>query len=425
MSNAGWTKVGGYLRNQRLRQAGSLYAAMILTLIVGFVVSVINTRTLGPEGYGDLKFVNTVFQFLSVIGTLGLFTTGAQLLALYRAEDKTKYELIGALTIISLVISGALIAVSVLFSFLQPILFKNQLGNVTLIFSPIVGLLIFQASIEAMLQGDNRIHELALFRLAPGLLFMVSLVIVHYVFSLNVFITLLLLLATGVVIVLMYLKRLTPVYSNFPHHVRAIWQANKGYGWHVYIGTLSAVGTGYLSTFLISYYLDNTKVGFFSLAVTLTLPLSQINGVVGTTYFKEFAHSNFLPPKVTLLTILLSAGTLIVFVLLIKPIVSIAYTNKFLEVASLASIISTSAVLYGFGDYVNRFLGAHGQGKALRNVAILVGIVNVAGYSVLIKMFGLQGAAGTRILSGAMYCAAMLVYYRKFRKELLISQPVG
>ncbi len=402
--------------SRKVRQVGSLYMVMVGSMALGFLISIINTRTLGPASFGDLKFITNLFQFISTIATLGLFTTGAQLMANLEDGDVRRNSLIGALLMFAGMISLLGLAATAIFSFFEPGIFGNNLGGLILLFSPMIAVAIFQPCIENILQGDNRIEALSIFRLAPVALFALLLLIMSLAGLLNLEMTLLLQFVVGVTMTIVLLRWLKPSFSSFPHYRKMIWEANKTYGWHVYIGILSGVATAYLSTFLISYFLDNTNVGFYSLAVTLTMPLLQIPSVVGTTYFKDFAHRDALPRKVTVVTSGMSAVTLALFLILIRPLVLLVYTDKFLPVASLAMIMATGSVLHGMGDYFNRFLGAHGRGKELRNGAIAVGTVNVLGYLILVQVLGINGAAITRLLAGGTYCGMMVIYYRGFRK---------
>jgi Na+-driven multidrug efflux pump len=90
-------------------------------------------------------------------------------------------------------------------------------------------------------------------------------------------------------------------------------------------------------------------------------------------------------------------------------------------VAYISSIIAIGSAIHGMGDYFNRFLGAHGQGKQLRNGAFVVGAVNILGYFILIKFFGIDGAAITKLAAGLIYCSMMIFYYFRFRKGHIIS----
>ncbi len=405
------------IQTARIRQVSSLYVSMVAGLAISFFTSIINTRTLGPQAYGDFKFVNNLFSFFATIATLGLFTTGSQVLAQLRSEDHRRGHSVGALLTFAGIISAAFILISIGFSAIEPKLFSNDLGLIILMFSPTVAVYIFQPCLENIYQGENKIHELSLFKLLPALVFLLFLMAANILGKLSVVSTLLLQLIAFVATSLVFLVRLHPNYSQSREYRKTIWEANKNYGWHVYIGILSNVATAYLSTFMISYFLDNRNVGFFSLALALTMPLTQISAVVGTTYFKDFAHADALPRKVTLATGVIAVFSMLLFLLVVKPLVLAVYTSDFAEVISLSSVIAFGATAHGVGDYFNRFLGAHGRGKELRNAAIAVGSVNVAGYIALVGLVGVQGAAVTKLVSGTAYCGLMMNYYRRYQKS--------
>ena len=70
------------IHNKRIKQIGALYLSLACNIIIGIGVSVVNTRLLGPQQYGDLKFLQTIFKFINIFLTLGLFITGGRQLAL-------------------------------------------------------------------------------------------------------------------------------------------------------------------------------------------------------------------------------------------------------------------------------------------------------------------------------------------------------
>jgi O-antigen/teichoic acid export membrane protein len=402
----------------RFGQAGSLYVAVILGVIIGIGSSMITTRLLQPDDYGNLKFIQNFYQLLATISSLGILPTGALLLARLKENDRSKHELIGAIILLTVGLSFIFILLSVGFSFFENQWFSNNLGHIILIFSPILAVLIFQPCLEYILQGDNRIYLMSLFRILPGLLFILVLVGLKFFIGITLSATLLIQLITAGFVTLLIVFLLKPRYSNFRKHRQLILATNKQYGWHVYVGSISSVATSYLSTFVISYYLDNANVGYYSLAVTLSMPLMQIANVVGTTYFKEFAGETSLPKKITLTAVGLTTGAALIFIVLIRYVVVILYTEKFLPVVALAYLTAIGSSLFGLGDYVNRFLQAKGKGKELRNSAFIVGFVNIVGYFLLVRFFGVIGAAMTQFCAGLVYLAAMMFFYREYKKRI-------
>jgi len=402
---------------KKVKQVGSLSSAVIGSVAIGFVSSVVTTRILEPEAYGDMKFIQNFFQFLAIVFAIGVFPSGALLLTKMGADDKGKKEMIGALLFITAILSLITIAVTAGFSFFENSIFGNDLGKMLLITSPLAAIFLFQPCLEYILQGDNQIYKLSVFRILPGLLYIFSMVGLNFILDVSLTYALMIQIFTGAAVTLVIAYLLRPKYSNFSHNKALIFESDRVYGRHIYTGSLSSVATSYLATFMISYFLDNTQVGFFSLAVTLSLPLMQIPKAVGTTYFKDFANIDFLPKKVTLVSVGVTGLILLIFIAVIKPLVLLVYTEKFSDVVALSYLTAFGSASFGVGDYLNRFLGAHGKGKELRNGAFIVGAVNVVGYYAFVNLFGVIGAAVTQFLAGAVYLLTMMNYYRRYRNE--------
>ena len=66
---------------KRVKQASVLYISLSIGVLVGIGVSVLNTRLLGPEQYGDFKFLQSLFSFAVTFVTLGIFYSGGRLIA--------------------------------------------------------------------------------------------------------------------------------------------------------------------------------------------------------------------------------------------------------------------------------------------------------------------------------------------------------
>ena len=163
--------------------------------------------------------------------------------------------------------------------------------------------------------------------------------------------------------------------------------------------------------------MDNTQVGFFMLALTICSPLLVIPSVLGTIFFKQFATIQTIPKKVFSFSILSTFVALVVFYALIEMVIITFYTEDYITVSDISKYLIIAFIFHGLGDLFNRFLGAKGKGKLLRNAAYMVGIINVLGYTILVKLFDLNGAIITKILASGLYMIVMCVYYFNFIKK--------
>ena len=189
----------------------------------------------------------------------------------------------------------------------------------------------------------------------------------------------------------------------------------KDYGIQLYWGSLVMVATNYLAGISLGIFNeDNTEVGFYTLAMTVTSPLTTLPAIIGTTYFKQFATQDKIPDKVMKFTILITVISCLCFIILIKPIVTFLYSEEYEKVGTYAIWLSVGYGIHGIGDMINRYLGSHGQGKSIRNSSIANGIFKIFGYTVLVYLWNTEGALLTNVLCSFIYTIMLFYYYRIF-----------
>ncbi len=417
MNNSAISNLQDIFKKQKVRQISSLYFSMVFAVIIGIGVSIVNTRLLGPQQYGNLKFLQNLFNFGVSFLTFGIFVSGSKLLA-HRSIEKIRQQLIGNLMILASIISLMMIFGFLIFSFYEESIFNNKLGHIIRIFSPLLFVFPFKICLEKIMQGDNRIYELSFLNTVPQLLYLTGAITFNYFFPLSLFSALSLQLFILSAVIIIMVIRLKPKFQDIRMNISNIWLENKAYGFHVYIGSLSAVTSGHLAGLCIAYFIDNVNVGFYALAITVTIPLTMIPTAVGTTFFKDFANSRSIPKKATVFTIILSLCSFVFFILVIDKIIILLYSFDYSPVIPLAYLLSVGSIAYGLGEYLNKFLGAHGCGKAMRNGSIIVGVVNIVGLFILVMYIGVIGAAITKIISSFTYLCVRYYPYHRLVKNL-------
>lgn len=403
-------------KRKKAKQIGSLYSTMIIGMILGVGISIVNTRFLGPGGYGDYKFLISLFNFVVMFLTLGIFFSGSRLLA--QDENKEKEPgLKGAMIVYGTAMSAVMIVGFFIFSFFQDRVYDNNLGTVIRLFSPLLFVFPLKLCLEGIMIGSNAIYKLSVFRLFPKVFYLSFAVAVNWLFEFTLHAALLIELSALVVIIGIMAFLLKPKFEKIKEHWRMIRGENKSYGFPVYISHLANTATMRVAALSIAYFIDNTNVGFYALAITVTQPLSMIPRVVGTTFFKDFANRDSIPLKATIATISLAIGALVIFLLLIKTIFFLIYTKDFSPALPIVYFFAFSSIIHGFADYVNRFLGAHGRGRDMRTSAFIVAAANIFGYTALVKYYLLDGAVITRVVASSIYLFMMIYYYRKLRRS--------
>ena len=210
-----------------------------------------------------------------------------------------------------------------------------------------------------------------------------------------------------------------PSFKNLKQTFKALQEENKSYGLQVYYGSLATVSVQYIAGITLGMFAaDNANVGFYSLALTVTGPLALLPSIIGTTFFKRFAHENCISREVLFSTFFMALLSMVGFVILVYPVVGFLYDERYSDVALYACILSVGFTFHGLGDVFNRFLGAHGQGKSLRNGAFISGAIALVGYTVGVYYFGIWGAIFTKITASTAYFVSMAVFYFCFVKRV-------
>lgn len=406
-----------YKSNERFRQVIILYSANIIGIPLLIVTSIIVTRFLGPSSYGDYKFLTSLFNLVMVIFTFGFFQAGNRALVLNNSPEKAR-ELFGAELVILVVIFLIMALFLLGYAFFDDNISEKGLQRMLLMLIPFSWIFLMNRYCETLFQADNKINLLAAYRLLPRFLFFVLVLIMYHYFqdyTENKLGMIWGFYLTAEIIMFLYVFcKVNPSFKNLRKHINEIWSFNKSYGFNVYVGTLFAIGFAQLTGVLISYFSnDNSGVGYFSLAITITMPLSFIPNVIATTHYKDFSVAASIPRRLFVITLMLSGFALVLTWLLVGPFIRIFYGSRFSPVISLTVIVSIGVALHGLADFFNRFLGSHGRGKALRNSSIIVGLSLMILNFTLVPIFGETGAAYTRVASGMIYVLCMYWFYRR------------
>ena len=397
------------------KQAIVLYISTLSGVLVGMLVSILNTRNLAPSEYGDVRYVNNIIQMLSGIFLFGYFVTGSRLLAIAKSEEEAAQIKGGLVTILGLTVALMMVCM-VACGLIHHYILHRDFAWLFYVTIPVCGSVILLNYMNTSAQGDNSIYSIATARLLPSTFYLVIAYLIYLHFGATSWLMLLLQNGIAMLVLSLIIWYNKPSFKNLRQTFKALHEENKIYGMQVYYGSLASVSVQYIAGITLGMFAtNNVNVGYYSLALTVTGPLAMLPSIIGTTYFKRFAHDNCISSKVLTTTFLMSAVSLVGFIILIYPIVGILYDERYSDVALYACILSIGFTFNGLGNMFNRFLGAHGQGVYLRNGAFIAGGISLLGYTIGVYYFDIWGAISTKILASLAYFVSMVVFYIVFR----------
>lgn len=400
--------------NKNNQQVAHLFVASVLSMLFGIINSALNTHYLDPILYGDVRYIQNIINFISSILLLGFFVSGSRLLALSHNESQSR-KIRGGMVVILMVTIFVLMICMLFLALFESNSNHQGLSKLFYIAIPVSSNVLLLNYINTTAQGDNHIQRISLARILPPLGYLLIAAPIFYVYGATPARMLVLFNGSAIIILGIIIYSTKPYFKNLKDTFRLLFEENKKYGLHVYFGSIAGVSTTYVAGITLGLFCDsNANVGFYTLALTLATPLSLLPSIIGTTYFKEFTATNAISPKILKGSILITVISYLIFLLGIRILVYIVYPPEYYVVANYASLIAIATSFHGFGDMINRFLGAHGQGKQIRNSSYVCGLVILIGSFVFVYFWGINGAILTKISGSCSYLLMMIFYYRNF-----------
>lgn len=378
------------------------------------------TNYLGPKLFGDYSYLNGIFTFTVVIFNFGFIQAANRELVLNDSKEKAK-EIYGSSFILLLILFVIMSVCLIFFGYFDRNINAKGLYTVFLYLIPFGLIYLLTDYFEVLFQADNRMKALVFIRFYPKIGFFFSSLLIYFYFK-NQNVNKLLVIyffyfLTFIIVYFLALWRIKPSFENLKYNFKSLCEYNKNYGFDVYLGSLFAVGIANLATLIISNYdpsNSNEGVGFFNLAITFTAPIALIPNIIATTNYKEFAGLQKIPLSLFKTTILLTLGSLIILWVAIGPFIDLFYGKQYHSAIELTLIISFGIAAHGMADFFNRYLGAHGEGKILRNSSILVGVSLLLTNFLFIPIWHEKGAVFARLVSGLVYLLNMIYFYKKY-----------
>lgn len=400
---------------KRVKKPAILYLSMILNLLLGFIVTKINTTLLSVAEYGMFSLCINTIVFTHVFFSCGLFEASSRLIAVEQYKQKTK-EISGT-TIILTVILGIFfnLAILCLSQFFDSI-FKIRINFLLFLFFPFVFAILFQSMFQIILRGLGHIGKLSVFTFLPRLFYVISMLLLSMLGVFTLKNSIYAYLLNILIVVIAFIFILKPSFKHIKYHFNKLISEVKNFGSYLYIANILSAFFYHIDKFIIAYFLDVQQLAFYSLGFALTYPLSQFSSALSISSYKKFANQNYITKKylyVNLIFVLLPALLLIIFR---KFIVLDIFSKQFLPTIDIVTLLTVASVFKSLSIPYTMFFKAQKRGREVRNITIIVQIVFFILNLILIPAMGIIGASITAVIS---YGLDYILYFFKYRSLFL------
>lgn len=168
------------------RQTSVLYSSQIVALFLGVFIGIINTRALGPEGYGILAFFGVITSFTVLFFRFGFFSSSGLLIAQAKNEKKER-ELTGTSIIIAFFIGISFSFFILFLSFFVDTLFNTNVGWILRYTSFLLIGLPFTLLIPQVGRGTNKIERMSLFNIIQKTVYLLGALILLKIIQIKTF----------------------------------------------------------------------------------------------------------------------------------------------------------------------------------------------------------------------------------------------
>jgi O-antigen/teichoic acid export membrane protein len=399
-------------QNKIVRQTISLYSSELIALFLGICTGVLNTRALGPDGYGILAFFGVVTSFTVLFFRFGIFSAAGVLLAQCKHEMQAR-ELIGASVFLGFVIGIFYSIFIFILSFFIDGWFNVEIGWILRWASLMLVALPMTLLVPQIGRGINAIFSISAFNIIRPLLYLGGSLMILLSVTIEPVHLILLSCASTVIALFFIIHAFHPHFSHLHENIHTIFKKTKEYGFHLYLGQIADQSTQQLNGLLIPLFVNTTQLGFFSLALMITSPIAGMSRSLATSLFRDFAHASKIPKKVIYYNMVWLGSCVIGLNIFGSYIIDLLFSKNFYPASQLILPLSIAIFFQGMCQPYNVFLGAQMYGKELRNISIIVSFIFLIFNLILIPIFDVFGAALALILGYLISFIFQFYYYSK------------
>lgn len=410
------------------KNAGISGIGEIIFTFLGYITSIIITRTVGPSIFGIFSIANIITWIAQVFSSMGLNEGLLRFAAFYKGKGDIQ-RLRGTIIFSTKVVFFKSLFLTIILFCLSDLIANNLFHNsevgfairILIISLPFlsVGELWLKA-IQSLQIIKYQVYVQKLYQPIIKLIILVLLFLIGFRLS-GILIAHIVAICTGSLLALYYLLKILPIRREELLHYSYEGKKLIFFSLPLLLSQLVGIITFYMDVLMLGYFKTSTEVGIYSavskVGLLILLPLVSFNTIfapmISEIYSKnEVKRLENLFKSVTKWIFTLSLPMFFLFVLLAEPIMGIF--GKDFIIGSVALIIFSAGELINAGvGSVGYMLMMTGRSKIVLLNAIIFCILNIVFNYILIQKYGIIGAATATSLSIAIINILRLfeVYY--------------
>jgi len=407
---------GRFARIDAVRQSATLMVGQAVAMVASLCLTALIARGLAVADYGAYRYALTYLTFGMALLQFGIPYSAARLLALQQ-DPVAQGRIVGfgALAVVVATVLGVALTFVTISS--GPLL-GFVLPGIVLIVSPALFVTLGQAFVTSACQGLGRITLLASQQILPYLVLLPVTAFQLFVlgrYSLTA--ALLGYVLTFTLVLFVGFRRLGASFAGLADVWSALKVENLRTGLPIYVGGVFGVASAQFISLWVAAFIDSVDYGQYALAVAVSAPLCVLLSSVGTVIFRSSSRLDRLPRELIVTTVLVGALLGAAYWVCTEWLLTAVFGEKYSPAIGTAQWLGIASLLIGFGDVLQRFLGAHGLGKRLGAVSVATGVVAMATAAVFLPRLAVTGAIISSLCAAVTYVSLLAGLYVYFTRR--------
>lgn len=398
-----------FKNNKEAKNAGWLIGGRVAQMILSFFVSILTARYLGPGNYGIISYVNAYVAFFTSLCTLGL---NSVIIKDFVDKPEEQGEAIGtslALRFVSSFFSAVMILCIV------RVVDRNEPKTIVIAILCSISL-VFQVldTFNYWFQSRyaSKVTSIATFvAYAATALYRIVLLIFQKDVQWFAFATSIDYIVLGTILFCAYKKYNGPKLSVSLEKAKSL----LGRSYHYILSGMMVAIYGQTDKFMLKQMLDETSVGYYSLASTVNLMwVFVLQAIIDSMYptimnlygkdKKQFERKN---RQLYAIVIYVSMVAAVCFVIFAPLVIRILYGEAYLPAVGPLRIITWYTIFSYLGVARNAWIVCMNKQKYLKYMYLSAAFINIGLNYIMIPLWGASGAAVASLLTE--FCTSLIL----------------
>lgn len=398
-----------FKNNKEAKNAGWLIGGRVAQMILSFFVSILTARYLGPGNYGIISYVNAYVAFFTSLCTLGL---NSVIIKDFVDKPEEQGEAIGtslALRFVSSFFSALMILCIV------RVVDRNEPKTIVIAILCSISL-VFQVldTFNYWFQSRyaSKVTSIATFvAYAATSLYRIVLLIFQKDVQWFAFATSIDYIVLGTILFCAYKKYNGPKLSVSLEKAKSL----LGRSYHYILSGMMVAIYGQTDKFMLKQMLDETSVGYYSLASTVNLMwVFVLQAIIDSMYptimnlygkdKKQFERKN---RQLYAIVIYVSMAAAVCFVIFAPLVIRILYGEAYLPAVGPLRIITWYTIFSYLGVARNAWIVCMNKQKYLKYMYLSAAFINIGLNYIMIPLWGASGAALASLLTE--FCTSLIL----------------